>query len=124
MIHCKIRTGVVAFAMLVITHTMIAQPQTSSRQNIKKASDETAASSSHQGDIKVHGHWTIVVRNPDGSVSSRHEFENSFRGTGFVPSLLAGQITQFYWALSIGPICGTQNGAPCYLGESALANDP
>ena len=31
---------------------------------------------SHQG-IKVHGHWTIEVRNPDGSVATHREFENS-----------------------------------------------
>lgn len=27
--------------------------------------------------IKVHGHWTIEVRNPDGSVASVHKFENA-----------------------------------------------
>ena len=26
--------------------------------------------------IKVHGRWTIEVRNPDGSLASRHEFQN------------------------------------------------
>jgi hypothetical protein len=32
--------------------------------------------------IKVHGHWTIEVRNPDGSLASRTEFENSLMGGG------------------------------------------
>jgi len=27
--------------------------------------------------IQVHGHWRIVVRNRDGSVASRHEFDNA-----------------------------------------------
>jgi len=27
--------------------------------------------------ITVHGHWLIEVHNPDGSLASRHEFENS-----------------------------------------------
>jgi len=27
--------------------------------------------------ITVHGHWTIVVRNADGSIVSRQEFENA-----------------------------------------------
>ena len=30
-----------------------------------------------QEGIKVHGHWTIEVRNPDGSLASHREFENS-----------------------------------------------
>ena len=27
--------------------------------------------------LQVHGHWRVVVRNPDGSVASRHEFNNA-----------------------------------------------
>jgi hypothetical protein len=27
--------------------------------------------------IKVHGHWVIEIRNPDGSLASRHELENA-----------------------------------------------
>jgi hypothetical protein len=27
--------------------------------------------------IKVHGHWTIEVRNPDGTLAKHSEFENS-----------------------------------------------
>src|SRR5271168_3514589 len=34
------------------------------------------AKSPHEG-ITVHGHWTIDVKNPDGTVASHHEFENS-----------------------------------------------
>jgi hypothetical protein len=34
--------------------------------------------------IKVHGHWTIDVRNPDGTLASHHDFENSLESTGGV----------------------------------------
>ena len=27
--------------------------------------------------LQVHGHWRVVVRNPDGSIASRHEFNNA-----------------------------------------------
>jgi hypothetical protein len=37
--------------------------------------------------IKVHGHWTIEIRNPDGTLASRSEFENSLQGG---ETLLAG----------------------------------
>ena len=31
--------------------------------------------------IEVHGHWTIEVRNPDGSLDERYEFENALTTT-------------------------------------------
>ena len=30
--------------------------------------------------IKVHGHWTIDIRNPDGTLAQHHEFENALIG--------------------------------------------
>ena len=27
--------------------------------------------------IQVHGHWTVTVTNPDGSVDAVHEFDNA-----------------------------------------------
>jgi len=35
----------------------------------------------HEG-IKVHGHWTIEVRNPDGTMVTHQEFENSLQASG------------------------------------------
>ena len=32
--------------------------------------------------IKVHGHWTIEVRNPDGKVVTHREFENALAQGG------------------------------------------
>lgn len=32
--------------------------------------------------IKVHGHWTIDVKNADGSLASHHEFENALTSDG------------------------------------------
>jgi hypothetical protein len=46
------------------------------------------AASSHAGDsaegIKVHGHWTIVVRDPDGTLVERREFDNALHPVGGV----------------------------------------
>jgi len=33
--------------------------------------------------IKVHGHWVLEIKNPDGSLASRHEFENSLVPGGY-----------------------------------------
>ena len=35
----------------------------------------------HEG-IKVHGHWVIEVRNPDGRLVQRRDFENSLTSVG------------------------------------------
>jgi hypothetical protein len=37
----------------------------------------TASSAQSTEGIKVHGRWTIDVRNPDGSLASHHEFDNA-----------------------------------------------
>ena len=36
------------------------------------------ANAQTKGDgIKVHGHWTVDIRNPDGTLASHNEFENA-----------------------------------------------
>jgi hypothetical protein len=44
--------------------------------------------------IKVHGRWTIDVRNPDGSLASHHEFDNALISGG--ARALAGLLGKFY----------------------------
>ena len=46
--------------------------------------------------IKVHGHWTIEVKNPDGTVATHREFENSLvqpLGANMLENLLLGVYT-------------------------------
>ena len=45
--------------------------------------------------IQVHGHWTVTVTNPDGTVDAVHEFENTLAqyGSGVLTALLAGETT-------------------------------
>jgi hypothetical protein len=58
-----------------------------------KAAKEQEPSSPAKGDsIAVHGHWVLEIWNPDGSLASRHEFENSLQsGAG---SLIGQVLTQ------------------------------
>lgn len=58
--------------------------------------------------IKVHGHWTIEVRNPDGTVATHREFENSLAGgsgTGnggtLISALLSRTLTPGSWLISL-----------------------
>jgi hypothetical protein len=75
--------------------------------------------------IKVRGHWVIEVRDPDGTLSHRHEFENALTSSGqqVLARVLAGWGTQEEWMISIGDLGGqsacTSNGEPqCYIFES------
>ncbi len=54
--------------------------------------------------IKVHGHWTVIVRDPDGKTVSKSEFENALRpqGAAFLAKLLARQTTLQAWRIWLG----------------------
>jgi hypothetical protein len=73
--------------------------------------------------IKVHGHWTIDVLNPDGSVASHQEFANSLLngGRSFLAQLLGRSTTVPYWIIDSGLTCAIptqpQLGGPCYIVE-------
>lgn len=82
--------------------------------------------------IKVHGHWTIEVKNADGSFASRHEFENALDGMGAaaLAQMLArnqvpGEWGVVLWQVGSGlrmPCPSYFNGA-CVIGEVG-GNDP
>lgn len=59
-----------------------SQPARDATKKLQSAShDVTSPPGPHEG-IKIHGHWSIVIKNPDGSVASRHEFENALVSSG------------------------------------------
>ncbi len=67
------------------------------------ATREKSAGGRTEG-IKVHGHWTITVRNADGSVASRNEFENSLSsGTGnaALVQILGRTMTPGLWNINV-----------------------
>jgi hypothetical protein len=54
--------------------------------------------------IHVHGHWTIVVRNPDGKLVTHREFENglsTINGAGFLAALLGRVVTPGGWQVEL-----------------------
>jgi hypothetical protein len=70
-----------------------------------------------QEGIKVHGDWTIVVRNADGSIASRHEFKNALLpvGAGNLSVLLSGNLAVGTWLIYFdSSLCGRQHN-DCYL---------
>ena len=70
----------------------------------------SAAAAQEKGEgVKVHGRWTLEVLNADGSVASRHDFNNALViGTPTLPggtTLLAGLLGRYYrvdsWQVSL-----------------------
>jgi len=55
----------------------------------------------HEG-IQVHGHWTIEVRNPDGSLVTHREFENSLQqGALALGGILGRQNSPGFWGINL-----------------------
>lgn len=78
-----------------------------------------APKGNHEG-ITVHGHWIIEVRNPDGKLVSRTEFENSLTGSGSVllANLLSGQASSGGWAIVLSVMNPATNGGQLPCGNS------
>ena len=77
------------------------------------------------GNIHIHGHWKIDVRNPDGSLDRHVEFDNSLftggQGDMVLASLLTGQAVISDWIIGLSspaPLCDL-NHAGCILVQSS-----
>ena len=73
--------------------------------------------------VQVHGHWTIDVRNPDGSLVNHQEFENSLDETGgniTLARVLSGNMTAGQWRIWLqgSPSAfRNENGQPAQYGS-------
>jgi hypothetical protein len=69
----------------------------------------SAPSGPSQG-IAVQGHWTIEIAEPDGTVVSTNEFENSLtvNGAQFLSDVLSRESTPGIWKV----VLATQSGVP------------
>jgi hypothetical protein len=65
--------------------------------------------------VKVHGHWIIEVKNPDGTRAQYREFENALLGQGgeALSSILAAQLVPSTWFVWLGSEVSTMG--PCTL---------
>lgn len=78
----------------------------------------TAAGGQGEG-IKVHGDWTIVIREPDGRVVSRRDFRNALDsgtpkgGALMLVKLLNGAVTLLEWAVVLQNLSDFGQQSPC-----------
>lgn len=103
------------------TSSPAAKPAVAAGPSAVSPAAKSPAKGSQEG-IKIHGHWTIEVRNPDGSLDKRVEFENgicpsqqvtggggilttttTFAGGALALSMLAtGQASAGPWEIILG----------------------
>jgi len=75
----------------------------------------------HEG-TKVHGHWTIEVRNPDGGLVTHREFENSLTngtssGAASLSLLLSRSVSLGSWSIVLDTLPGFSSPPPCLNGS-------
>jgi hypothetical protein len=70
--------------------------------------------------IAVHGHWVIEVRNADGTLAERREFENALMtgGADVVAQLITGAATSGQWSVKLNP---TAFDTPAYANSPFLS---
>ena len=89
----------------------------------------TAPQKPQDANLTVHGHWTMDIRNPDGSGAHRVEFENALasgEGQLLLGTLLGGSMVPSDWAIllsSTGNLCPADGNppataTPCILVQS------
>lgn len=70
----------------------------------------TPSGGNHEG-VKMHGHWVIDVKNPDGTIAEHRDFENTIAGYG--QELLAGLLSGYVVPSDYGIFLGSSGTVPC-----------
>jgi hypothetical protein len=81
--------------------------------------EQTARPSSPGDDIKVHGHWTIDVQNPDGKLASHNEFENACMSCGRALGLILSRQASPSWEIALS---GAPNDICEYNGSTIFCD--
>lgn len=73
--------AVLVRAVVIASLFLGMAPAAGAQSAYKKAAKPTGGP---QEGIKVHGHWVIEVRNPDGTLSTRRQFSNKLTSAGAI----------------------------------------
>ena len=116
----EIVAAVPAKQLSLVTKTGQSAPQAAKAED----EEETAAPSKPGSEgIKVHGHWVLQVKNADGTLGERREFNNSLVASGgmmtgdqLLAALLSGNATAGGLAIAFisGPSTNTSLDASSY----------
>lgn len=81
-----------------------------------------SASSTTRTDVQVHGHWTIEVRNPNGSMAIRREFDNQLLNLGgsYLAGLLTNEMVAGLWSVFLLSTNTPGQGLTCAIDPCVL----
>ena len=109
--------------IILVLIIAISGHTTAAQTKAEKLVQQVSEPSGPQEGMSIHGHWTVTVRNSDGTIASRHEFENSVTNTGkgIVLGFLSGSSYPMKsyvpsWELKIGEnLCGKHTPGDCLI---------
>jgi len=108
------------------TAAKLPAPQRLAAQTAAEEKVATAPAKPGVEGIKVHGHWIIDVRNPDGSLAQHRDFENSLADGGY---FLTGAVSGYaliggYFINLVGNACTplTYGYSNCYIPQTGASN--
>jgi hypothetical protein len=116
-----------------VAKTPSSAPAGAATSSAKKPTEEELPSKGMNTGIKVHGHWVIEVRNPDGKLVARREFENSLApgGQNFLATFLSRQYSVGAWEIWLISSDNTKNvctfsgnPVPCQINEPNSGEAP
>src|SRR5947208_12840021 len=97
-------TGVLVLALALSTFPAAFSRAVKAQTPVKATTSPAGESKGGPKEgIKVHGHWTIEVRNPDGTLVTHREFENALTSDGgFALSAVLGRaLTLGLWRIQL-----------------------
>jgi hypothetical protein len=93
--------GLLLVSGAAVTLAGETQPATSVTE---PAAAQTASPAGPREGLRVHGHWTIEVRNPDGTLVERREFQNALvipAGANFLANVMGRARTVGGWRIDV-----------------------
>jgi hypothetical protein len=113
-----IQKTILALLLVGLVHASEAQIKESKVDGTTPVKQTHRPAGPEEG-MGIHGHWTVTIRNSDGTIASRHEFENSVTNTGkgIVLGFLTGSTFPMLgyvpsWELKIGEALCNPNTIP------------
>jgi hypothetical protein len=119
----SVLVGSLLLALFATSRTTCAQ-STAPAAPVPHESESQPTHGTRGEGIKVHGNWTIDVRDPDGSLAAHHEFENRLvtGGTNLLSDLLGLKVPISDWTIFLDGAnqpCRVSGGRnSCFLVET------
>jgi len=112
------------------TASVKAEKEVATKENSSAEENSQRSGGANEG-IKVHGHWTIEIRQASGAIVTRREFENSIAGGSgdkLLAQLLSRQLSQGLWLITLvgsPQVCASPAvGVVCWIAEPGLLSTP